>query len=242
MRVRAVTLLIAAVLCSCSASSMKATPIWDDDFARAEGPSEDRVNVWPLLYYRKPALSVLWPLFSSSDEGQELVPLYAYERKSKALRLFSLFPWLPAGAQLEPDYTRVLGVISDRKNDAFAVLPFYYGGKTGFWTPPLLRLRNGEERIDGVFAPLAVHIRERNAESWSLAWPLLSSWREDETRGLRAVPLFWAERGNAHGILNVGGLLFDRRHDGGEQSMFWLWPLGATHRDAKTRSSRFLPL
>src|SRR5262245_32209237 len=75
MRMRAMALLVGALFCGCSASSMKATPIWDDDFARAEGPSEDRINVWPLLYYRNPALSVLWPLFSSSDEGQELVPL-----------------------------------------------------------------------------------------------------------------------------------------------------------------------
>jgi hypothetical protein len=110
MRARTIGLLLAAGLCGgCSATSLKATPIWDEDFARAEGPSEDRLNLWPLLYYRDPALSVFWPLFSSTDTGQELVPLYAYERGTKALRVVSLFPWLPAAAQLEPDYTRVLG-------------------------------------------------------------------------------------------------------------------------------------
>lgn len=234
--------LVLAAMLGCSASAMKATPIWDDDFARAEGPVENRVNVWPLLYYREPALSVLWPLFSNTDVGQELVPLYAYDRGTKALRVGSLFPWLPAAAQLEPDYTRVLSVISDRKRDTFAVLPLYYGNPDGFWTPPLTRFRKGDRKVDGLLFPAALHIQDTDEESWHVAWPLLATWRDGEERGVRALPLFWSQRSPTWSLLNVGGLLFHRSVEPRSTDTFWLWPLGAAKRDGELRSSRFLPL
>ena len=41
---------------------------------------EDRVNLWPLLYHRAPATSVLWPLYSRSDDHLALCPFYSQRR------------------------------------------------------------------------------------------------------------------------------------------------------------------
>jgi hypothetical protein len=248
-------LLLAALLPSCASSTLKATPIWDEEFARAEGPPEDRINIWPLLYYRKPALSVLWPLFSATDEGQAFVPFYAYDRRSQALSVITASPWLPAAAQLEPEYKRIGNVIWNGSTERFSIFPLFfrdpralllaplfYTDADGFWTFPWTRFRREKREVDGWLAPALLHVRDTREESWHLAWPLLAAWREEEERGMRALPLFWLEREPDRSLLNVGGLLFHREVDGERLWAFWLWPLGAAKRDGETRGSRFLPL
>ncbi len=65
MKRAAILCVVLGVVCAvsaCSAPEMKGTPFYTGEYADSEGPPEDRVNLWPLLYYRKPALSVLWPI------------------------------------------------------------------------------------------------------------------------------------------------------------------------------------
>ena len=59
-------LAAAALLClfgsGCATRAMKGTPFFTGEYEGRLGPPEDRVNLWPLLYYRDPALSFLWPI------------------------------------------------------------------------------------------------------------------------------------------------------------------------------------
>ena len=71
--------LIAFVLLSvtgCATSQMKSTPFYSGSERVYTGRVEDRVNLWPFAYYREPALSVLWPLFSLTDDHLAVRPIY----------------------------------------------------------------------------------------------------------------------------------------------------------------------
>ena len=61
----------------CSTTAMKGTPFYTGESNRRQGPVEQRVNAWPLFYYREPALSVLWPIFEMTDEHVAIRPLFS---------------------------------------------------------------------------------------------------------------------------------------------------------------------
>ena len=65
MKQRLIRMLLFAPLLlagGCATEAMKGTPFFAGEFRQRQGPVEDRVNLWPLLYYRDPALSLLWPV------------------------------------------------------------------------------------------------------------------------------------------------------------------------------------
>ena len=81
---RAFLLLVAALLAGgCSTTAMKGTPFYDGDHDVREGPVEDRVNLWPIAYYRAPALSVLWPLGEFSDDRTAFRPFFSMYREGE---------------------------------------------------------------------------------------------------------------------------------------------------------------
>ncbi len=69
--------LLAVFASGCSSTGMKGTPFFTGEYAKREGPAEDRVNLWPLLYYRPPGLSAIWPIFEKSDAHFAIRPLYS---------------------------------------------------------------------------------------------------------------------------------------------------------------------
>jgi hypothetical protein len=75
--------IIAMLGGGCASSQMKGTPFYTGEYEVRQGPVEDRVNLWPLLYYRDPALSVLWPIMELTDDHFAIRPLMSiYDRKS----------------------------------------------------------------------------------------------------------------------------------------------------------------
>jgi len=56
---------------------MKGTPFYAGEYARRNGPAEQRVNAWPLVYYRAPALSVVWPIFEFTDDHTAVRPFFS---------------------------------------------------------------------------------------------------------------------------------------------------------------------
>ena len=60
-------LALAFLATGCATSAMKGTPFYSGEVVKREGPASDRVNLWPLAYWRDPALSILWPLGEFSD-------------------------------------------------------------------------------------------------------------------------------------------------------------------------------
>ncbi|MBR6588541.1 MAG: hypothetical protein IKK82_14120, partial [Kiritimatiellae bacterium] len=52
----------------CKTKLMKSTPFYEGDDCVYSGNPEDRVNLWPVAYWREPVGSVLWPIASFTDE------------------------------------------------------------------------------------------------------------------------------------------------------------------------------
>ncbi|MEF8788315.1 MAG: hypothetical protein V5A84_04530, partial [Planctomycetota bacterium] len=77
----------------CSTQQMKGTPFFEEDYEKRKGPAEERVNLWPLLYYRSPALSVLWPIGQATDEYVAVRPVFSiYKLKKDRPEVSILWP------------------------------------------------------------------------------------------------------------------------------------------------------
>lgn len=61
----------------CTTKEMKSTPFYEGNDVRYVGDVSDRVNLWPLAYYREPVGSVLWPVVSWADDHFAIRPLYS---------------------------------------------------------------------------------------------------------------------------------------------------------------------
>jgi len=81
----AVALIAAGLwLGGCSSREMKGTPFYTGEYElNTPGAELNRVNLWPLAYYREPALSVLWPVFEHTEEHVALRPLFSAYGDSK---------------------------------------------------------------------------------------------------------------------------------------------------------------
>ena len=97
---------------------------------------EDRVNLWPLLYHRAPATSVLWPLFAHVDESVSthwLAPLYLWNGD------FYSLPWCHVengGARTDVLFCGLAGRKTEKDGrGANWIAPLYYWDDEAFITP-----------------------------------------------------------------------------------------------------------
>ncbi len=67
----------ALALAGCKTQQMKTTPFYEGHDVTYTGAPEERVNLWPLAYWREPVGSVLWPMLSFSDDHFAFRPLYS---------------------------------------------------------------------------------------------------------------------------------------------------------------------
>ena len=93
------------LLAGCKTEQMKSTPFYEGHDVTYTGSPEDRVNLWPIAYWREPVGSVLWPMFSFSDDHFAFRPLYShygsehnflwpfgqYDTANKEARVFPVF-------------------------------------------------------------------------------------------------------------------------------------------------------
>mgnify|MGYP006280025241 CR=1 FL=1 len=194
MGVRCVLLAVAVIaLCGgCASTHMKGTPFYTGEYNVRRGPVEDRVNLWPLLYYREPALSVLWPFIEKTDEHFAVRPLMSVH-----------------GLGTDDPVTNVLWPIArfdpgERNRifpffwgpDYFVGFPLYWhfdepfgeGGYDGLL--PLWSYRSGgEQRTDLHLLWPFLHFKHwtDNKTGWRV-WPLLGSYN---TNGWRYRFAFW---------------------------------------------------
>jgi len=141
----------------CAAPSMEATPFFGGDYKVAEGKPQDRINLWPLVYYRKPALSVLWPIGEYIPGERLLVwPLLEIAKLDREHRRY-----------------RVLSPLSELDVDAgtYWVFPVHWRpDEKRFVLFPLLWHLPGE--FDGVFP---VFWSTDEDDKWWTVFPLV--WR-----------------------------------------------------------------
>ncbi len=143
--------------CACHQDMFKATPFAGGEHPETIGSPEGRVNLWPLLYHRKPATSFLWPLGEVTDTTWAVRPLVA----SYGGQLDVLWPLSHFNLERGTGY----------------MLPSFYWGEDWFFLFPLYGHRLPDTGDKGwVYTPLYVH--GFAGEDWiGIAPPLLSWWR-----------------------------------------------------------------
>jgi hypothetical protein len=153
---------------------MKGTPFYTGEYETREGPVEDRVNLWPLLYYRNPALSILWPLGEVTDTHLAVRPIYSmYGRdKDKAVH-------------------NVLWPIAKFNNQTgnHRIFPVFWG--KGYCTAfPLYWHRRTSHSVSDTLFPLWSHYRRGEEYNTHALWPFLHRRDLDGCSGGRVFPLY----------------------------------------------------
>ncbi len=164
------------LLGGCSTTSMKGTPFYTGEYEQREGPAADRVNLWPLLYYRDPALSVLWPLMEFSPEHQAVRPLYSGYDLDTGHPVYNVL-WPISRFDLGSRDYRIFPVYWG--SDYFNVLPLYWHAGE-----PLAGTGH-----DALF-PLWIWRNEAGGNSLHLAWPFYALHRYDTWNAWHLWPLY----------------------------------------------------
>ncbi|MBN1673528.1 MAG: hypothetical protein JXR37_20955 [Kiritimatiellae bacterium] len=217
IRIRAAGLLllcaIAAALCGCASTAMKGTPFYTGEYHVRRGPVEDRVNVWPLLYYREPALSVLWPFIEKTEDHFALRPLFSVYGLHEEQHVYNVL-WPLGQFDRQSGNNRVFPVFWGK--DYRVVFPLYwhfghpFGGERGYdGLIPLWSYARDERGYSAYFPWPFVHVKDREGEKGWHVWPLAGSYRgTNDLYRFGAWPLFhqWSADGGkqkAHALLPV---------------------------------------
>jgi len=165
----------------CSTTAMKGTPFYTGEYNRRQGPVEQRVNVWPVFYYREPALSVLWPIFELTDDHIAVRPLFSMYGLDQTNRQYN-FLWPLAEFDRRTDDNWTFPVFWSDSYFVFFPLYWHYGQPWG-----------NEGGTDSLF-PLWILSRKENDRFnlWS-PWPIVWVWsrQQGNTDGSMVFPLYW---------------------------------------------------
>ena len=211
-----------AALAGCSTTEMKGTPFYTGEYEKREGPPEDRIPLWPILYYREPALSVLWPFIELTEEHFAIRPIYSVYGTNKKEQVHSIL-WPIGQLDEQRKENRVFPLFwwgnGEPVNQYFVGFPLYwhrgepYAGEKGhdalfpFWIYardgasydahflwPIIRTgRDGTERTWRVW-PFVGNRQDGDDHYRFLLWPLLHQWAGGTERGNSVLPFYWQSR------------------------------------------------
>lgn len=226
--------LSAAGLCAwlaagCSTTAMKGTPFFTGEYATRKGPPENRLNLWPLAYYRDPALSILWPLGEYTGDRLAVRPFFSIENLQEEHAVYNvLWP---------------LGRFDTRRGD-HRFFPFFWGRdyRVAFplywhYDQPLGRQAEGSDSL----WPLWLYFRDHHQHSLHLLWPVFNVKSYDNEKGWRVWPLAGryerprARRGHAYALWPLAWHTWAPREES-----WTLLPIFHTSRDTQDRSVQTL--
>ncbi len=243
-----VGLLAAGMLLSAGCTtSMKGTPFYSGEYENNEGPAADRVNLWPLLYYRDPALSVLWPLMEFSPGHQAVRPVYSgynldtehpvynvlwpIGRFDPARQDYRIFPvyWGDDYCNVFPLYWHEGQPLSGTGHDA--LLPLWIWKKTGdgdslhlAW--PFYARHRYSDRSAWHLWPLYGMKQTSDSVERSVVWPLMHAYTNNTGSGNRVLPVYaWSKTDDRSRFLSLPYSRSLARRPGG-RSWDMLLPLG----------------
>lgn len=109
-----IAILGIGLLSGCKMKEFSSTPFYEGNTVKYTGAVEDRVNLWPVAYWREPVGSVAWPLVSFGSDHFALRPLYSQYMKS---------------GMGEYDEYNVLWPIAqfDTEDRDYRIFPFFWG-------------------------------------------------------------------------------------------------------------------
>ena len=223
---------LVALASGCRTNAMKGTPFFTGEYKGRVGPAENRVNLWPLAYWRDPALSILWPLGEFADDRIAVRPFWSQYRQQGADSPYT-------------EYNALLGLVSfDTFHHDNRVFPVFWGG-----TPegrryrhvfPLYWSASDESRgtLFNTLFPLWIYDRARKpggdeTDLW-IAWPLYHRQRTPDASKDALFPIWSHSRGPAGARSDRFGLFLagDVRDGGGHRH--WIAPFYYRDEDGDT--------
>ena len=160
--------LLSILLCGCQSPTMKGTPFYTGEY-EGDQAQIDRVNLWPILYYRDPALSILWPIFEITDDHTAVRPLFSVYNKTEKKPVYNvLWPFIRF----------------DTKNENNHIFPVFWGKN---------RCVTGRQcnREYCVIAPLYAHLNDPFAgHGKSILFPLWL-WNVDKDENEKRLDVLW---------------------------------------------------
>ncbi len=191
LRQTCVMLVLTVASGGCATQALKGTPFYTGEWEQRSGPVEDRVALWPIVYYRAPALSVLWPVFEKTPDHLAVRPLYKVTGLESERKVHNvLWP---------------LGRFDTRSRD-YRFFPFFWGDDYIVGFPLYWHFGHpvtGGRGVDSLF-PLWIYSHQGGKDGpgrqrvLHLVWPLARFERGSYQDTNRVFPLFWQGE-QAHG-------------------------------------------
>lgn len=257
-------LAVGTMTCGCSSPEMKGTPFYKGKHKKSREAAENRVYIWPLLYYREPVLSVLWPLGEVTDdhvavrpivsvykldeerpEVSVLWPLSELDFDEREYRVFPAF-W---GEQYTGDPYAVLFPLAWWVPGRFnGVFPVFWSSadpqadeKDLEWLTvfPLGWYEKGEHLA---LFPLLVHYWKDGGYSTHAPWPFVNVKTGDGEKGWHLWPLYGHYRDKEQDTERryaLWPLIMQLRR--GEEKTRWVFPLYAGQTGTKSRWNLVFP-
>ena len=216
----------------CMSKEMKSTPFYEGGDVKYIGDVSERVNLWPMAYWRNPVGSVAWPVLSFSNDLFALRPIYSQYKQNGV-----------NGDWDEYNFFWPIGQ-ADTKHKNYRFFPFFWGKAYGdqsyqaifpiYWNGPRynslfpLWIYHGDVNHwwFGIIGGLAGAYRRTNGYRASWMFPL---WFED-SEGLFATPIYghapeswWVFPLWYKGEKAFVSLLYAQGADG-EKSSWWAAP------------------
>ena len=170
----------------CKMKEFSSTPLYSGDEVKFTGAVEDRVNLWPLAYWREPVGSIVWPVVSWGDDHFAFRPIWSqYKRHGYGeYDEFNLFWPICQFDTRDNDY-RVFPFFwgSDRDGDDpyFCLFPALWWNDDFKGVLPFWWMDDADSF--GIF-PLYWHINIRG--SLDMLFPLYGYWPGKSSNGLWA--------------------------------------------------------
>ena len=227
-----------ALLCGgCASQSMKGTPFYTGEYEVRRGPVEERVNIWPLLYYREPALSVLWPIGEKTEDHLAVRPFYSVYGLHSGKKVHNVL-WPLGRFDSNTGDNRFFPVFWG--DDYLNVFPLYWhkgdpfgdaGGRNAMF--PLWSINRADGKYDAYFGGPLLHFKKwgtqqgwhvlpfygdyrENGDRYSFAaWPLAHRWRNGGDSGSAVLPFYYSDRGPTHSTFFSLPYWSRRRNDDG---------------------------
>ena len=120
---------MAMFFAGCKTEQMKSTPFYEGDDIKYAGAIENRLNLWPIVYWRDPAGSVIWPIVSFTDDHFAFRPIYSRHKD-------------------EHNFLWPFGRYNSTTGDARFFPVFDYDGKSGDVTTALVGRHTWQDHIE----------------------------------------------------------------------------------------------
>lgn len=142
--------LMLTVLSGCSMKEFSSTPFYSGKDVKFTGAVEDRVNLWPVAYWREPEGSIAWPMVSWGNDHFALRPAWSqYKRNgSGEYNEFNVFWPIAQFDTFDKDY-RIFpffwGKHAQRDSSYFSLFPMLWWNKDFAGMTPFFWLRDNRK-------------------------------------------------------------------------------------------------